>query len=164
MVIPEKTDSLKRVPNIGEELYFYDDGKCSESRQYKGIVCAVIPFEKANIEINPFTLDDWGPKGEYLGHHTDSIIQIWEQEKEDCDWLFAEETDYFIGFACHKYDDNILWFARTKNGGWFSMDIQSNWQGGRLDIDGEMTKQLEEEIENYKKWKAEHPESEKEEK
>ena len=24
-----------------------------------------------------------------------------------------------------------------KNGGWFSLDIQSGWQGGVLDIDGE---------------------------
>ena len=29
---------------------------------------------------------------------------------------------------------NCIWFARTKYGTWFSMDIQSNWQGGLLDV------------------------------
>ena len=35
----------------------------------------------------------------------------------------------------HKYN---LWFARTKDGGWYSLDIQSSWQGGRLDVTGEI--------------------------
>ncbi|MFR6305656.1 MAG: hypothetical protein ACLUNR_02360 [Bacilli bacterium] len=43
-------------------------------------------------------------------------------------------TDYFIGCYIPKYDNNLIWFARTKYGTWFSMDIQSNWQGGLLDV------------------------------
>ena len=36
------------------------------------------------------------------------------------------------------YDDNLIWFARDTSGGWFSMDIQSDWQSGRLDVDGKL--------------------------
>ena len=43
-------------------------------------------------------------------------------------------------FACEikDYDRNLIWFARTIDGGWFSMDVDKAWQGGRLDIDGKL--------------------------
>ena len=34
------------------------------------------------------------------------------------------------------YDENIIWFVRTVQGGWFSIDVQSSWQYGSLDVDG----------------------------
>ena len=34
------------------------------------------------------------------------------------------------------YDENIIWFVRTVQGGWFSIDVQSSWQHGSLDVDG----------------------------
>ena len=51
-------------------------------------------------------------------------------------WLYAENTDYFIELSCPIYDDNKLYAVRTVNDGWFTLDIQSSWQGGTLDVDG----------------------------
>ena len=67
-----------------------------------------------------------------------SLEDIWEDEIRQCDWLYSTETDYFIEASCPVYDDNNLWFARTKYGEWFSMDIQSWWQSGTLDVDGKI--------------------------
>lgn len=36
--------------------------------------------------------------------------------------------------------------VRTKNGGWFSINIQSSWQSGRLDVDNKAWNQL---LEDY---------------
>ena len=41
---------MERVPKVGEILDFYDDGKISNSRHCKCIVCKVVPFEEANLE------------------------------------------------------------------------------------------------------------------
>jgi hypothetical protein len=64
-----------------------------------------------------------------------NLLDIHSNEIKNCDWIFAPETDYFIEASCPVYDDNNLWFARTKDGGWFSMNIQSWWQSGELDVD-----------------------------
>ena len=50
------------------------------------------------------------------------------------------------------YDENTIWFVRTVQGGWFSMDVQNTWQSGSLDVDGsiynEVKKWFEEEYHN----------------
>lgn len=66
------------------------------------------------------------------------LWDIWNKEKTDTDWIFSEKTDYLIEASCPKYDEYNLWLARTKDGGWFSMNIQNNWQSGRLDVTGEI--------------------------
>lgn len=100
-------DSEKR------QIYnFFDDGKCSPSRLYKAYVKKVIPFNKADIHLKI--------------HLVNSAL--------NCSWIWNGDTDYFIGCYIPEYDDHLIWFARTKYGTWFSMDIQSNWQGGLLDV------------------------------
>ena len=64
-----------------------------------------------------------------------SLWDIWNiSESRDLIGYFSEKTDVLSEVSCPKYDENNLWFARTKDGGWFSMDIQSGWQGGLLDV------------------------------
>ena len=46
------------------------------------------------------------------------------------------------------YDENIIWFVRTVQGGWFSIDVQSSWQYGSLDVDGSIYKEIKEEYHN----------------
>ena len=60
-------------------------------------------------------------------------------------WLYAEETDFFVECEIPGYDENTIWFVRTVQGGWFSMDVQSSWQSGSLDVDGSIYKEV-------KKW------------
>ena len=46
------------------------------------------------------------------------------------------------------YDENTIWFVRTVQGGWFSIDVQSSWQYGSLDVDGSIYKEIKEEYHN----------------
>lgn len=100
------------IPKKKQIYNFFDDGKCSPSRLYKAYVKKVIPFNKADIHLKI--------------HLVNSAL--------DYDWIWNGDTDYFIGCYIPEYDNHLVWFARTKYGSWFSMDIQSNWQGGLLDV------------------------------
>lgn len=55
-------------------------------------------------------------------------------------WLYAEKTDYFIKCEIKGYDKDDIWFARTIQDGWFSMDVTNSWQSGELDVDGKNMK------------------------
>ena len=100
------------IPKKRQIYNFFDDGKCSPSRLYKAYVKKVIPFNKADIHLKI--------------HLVNNTL--------NCSWIWNGDTDYFIGCYIPEYDNNLIWFARTKYGTWFSMDIQSNWQGGLLDV------------------------------
>lgn len=108
------------IPKKRQIYNFFDDGKCSPSRLYKAYVKKVIPFNKADIHLKI--------------HLVNSAL--------DYDWIWNGDTDYFIGCYIPKYDNHLVWFARTKYGSWFSMDIQSNWQGGLLDVNRYITIQF----------------------
>lgn len=110
----------QKVPQVGDKYFFFDDGKITYSRMYQAKVVKVVPYNEA----------------------TDFLKNHFKNEVLDHDWLYAKETDYFIGCEIKDYDENIIWFVRTVDGGWFSMDIQSYWQGGRLDVSGECEEYL----------------------
>ncbi|MCH5167881.1 MAG: hypothetical protein J1F35_08385 [Erysipelotrichales bacterium] len=131
MKISLRANKQVSIPEVGKEYLFFDDGKTSPSRIFKAKVLRVIP---SNEEI---IVEKYNSDIQWLV--PTPIQKVHKAEASHCDWLFAEETDYFIECSIPKYDDNPIWFARTKDGGWFSMDIQSFWQGGRLDVDGLIT-------------------------
>lgn len=125
---------MKEVPEVGKYYHFFDDGKTSLSRHY---ICKceriITPEEAKEIMINV--------PNEYVDDIMDniSLYEHWhDNEMPGHDWLYAKDTDYFVECSCPKYDEHNLWFVRTDDGGWFSMDIQSSWQAGRLDVDGEI--------------------------
>jgi hypothetical protein len=68
---------MKQIPEIGKTYNCFDDGKISHSRLYTVDVVDVIPFE--NID--------------------EDTLNEWKEKVEECDWLFAKETDYFIKTA-----------------------------------------------------------------
>ena len=123
--------NTKNIPKVGEFYHFFDDGKLSSSRHYICKCEKIIPFnEFKNIH---FTSEN-------------SLYDIWESQINDYDWLYAKETDYAIICSCPKYDENDLYFVRTIDGGWFSIDIQSAWQSGRLDITSEIFNKIIDDI------------------
>lgn len=138
--MPNKEIKLKPLPEVGKEYHFWDDGKTSPSRHY---ICRVerilTPKEAMKFVIDvpmqdPNTLNTWTEQFSLYDH--------WKEEAPQHPWLFAENTDAFIEISCPSYDDHNLWCVRIKDGGWFSLDIQSWWQGGRLDVDGEIYKEV----------------------
>lgn len=130
-------DKLKPAPKVGEYYHFWDDGKTSQSRHYICKCERVLNNKKAKKEIVKISNWDFVKNKEFF---TDvSLFDFWKNNVvPNHKWLFDTETDYFVECSCPKYDENNLWFVRTKDGGWFSMNIQNGWQGGELDVTGEI--------------------------
>ena len=114
---------MKRIPKTGEKLKFWDDGKVGHSRRYVAKVNGV------------FAPDDVKRIFVIRGDDEMSVYDIWLEQADECDWVYAKETDVFVRCFIPGYDDNDIWFVRTKQGGWFSIDCQSGWQSGYLDVD-----------------------------
>ena len=134
----KKETTLKPVPKVGEFYHFFDDGKTGPSRHYICRCERVVTSEEAK-SIMVRVPDEECTKDNPV-YNDISLYDHWhDNEMPNHDWLYETETDYFVECSCPVYDENNLWFVRTKhNGGWFSMDIQSWWQSGRLDVTGEI--------------------------
>ena len=143
---------MKPIPEIGKFYHFFDDGKTSPGRHYICKVERILTMDEAKNE--PIVVPNWAEclERDDLTYTLATIYDNWQDEIERCDWLFDTETDYFIECSCPKYDENNLWFVRTKDGGWFSMDIQSSWQGGTLDVTGDIFESVVSEIRDNPKW------------
>lgn len=106
----------KPIPKVNQTCMFFDDGKISYSRMYQATVKQVMVYDDA----------------------PDKVKKAFERESKTHDWIWNKTTDYIIACDIKDYDKNLIWFARTVDGGWFSMDVDKSWQCGRLDIDGEL--------------------------
>lgn len=106
----------KPIPKVNQTCMFFDDGKISYSRMYQATVKQVMVYDDA----------------------PDKVKKAFERESKTHDWIWNKTTDYIIACEIKDYDKNLIWFARTTDGGWFSMDVDKSWQGGRLDIDGKL--------------------------
>ena len=106
----------KPIPKVNQTCMFFDDGKISYSRMYQAIVKQVMVYDDA----------------------PDKVKKAFERESKTHDWIWNKTTDYIIACDIKDYDNNLIWFARTVDGGWFSMDVDKSWQGGSLDVDGKL--------------------------
>lgn len=106
----------KPIPKVNQTCMFFDDGKISYNRMYQATVKQVMVYDDA----------------------PDKVKKAFERESKTHDWIWNKTTDYIIACDIKDYDNNLIWFARTVDGGWFSMDVDKSWQGGRLDIDGKL--------------------------
>ncbi len=127
---------MQPLPEIGKVYKFYNDGEVKESMQYDALVLDVISIGDARDE-----LVDWFDP-EFCMMTTRELYDVWLEESCFTSWIFAKDTDYLIECAIPEYDVNHIWFARTKEGDWFSMSIQSNWQRGILDVTNKLTEKL----------------------
>ena len=139
-----------RVPQVGEKLHFFDDGKVGDSRHYMAVVTHVLTPEQAKCV---FVVDAISfSESHFIDFEENkslSLLDVHAEEVKCCDWIFADQTDYFIACSIPEFDNHIIWFVRKKDGGWFSMDIQSDWQGGYLDVDGECYQRMVDEGYTY---------------
>ena len=139
-----------RVPQVGEKLHFFDDGKVGDSRHYMAVVTHVLTPEQAKcvFVVDAINFSECHSI-DFEENKSLSLLDVHAEEVKSCDWIFAEQTDYFIACSIPEFDNHIIWFVRKKDGGWFSMDIQSDWQGGYLDIDGECYQRMVDEGYTY---------------
>ena len=110
---------LQPVPEVGKEYHIFDDGKVSMGRHYIAEILEVIPFGEASTDLK----------------------YAWAEQVKDCYWLYSELCDYFVK-AKSDFDSEPLYFVRTTDGGWFSLDYPNVWMSARLDIDGSLYKQM----------------------
>ena len=104
------------MPQIGKRYHFFEDGKTSASRHYIFEVTKIIPFAEI----------------------TDSeLLDFYDTEVRECDWLYRPTTDFFIYGKRVKPDNTLVddefIFVRTVWNGWFSFNVC--WEDGELDVD-----------------------------
>lgn len=114
------------LPEVGKRYHFFEDGKSGPSRHYIVEITKIIPFEEIT-------------DGE--------LLDTYDTEVDECDFLFAPETDYFV-YGRKVLPNNVLdmndefIFIRTHDGGWFSFG--KFWYDGELDVTGEIYKRVSE--------------------
>lgn len=115
---------MKAIPEVGEFYHFWDDGKTSPSRHY---ICRVERVVSPNVARSiKVMVPEWHYGTNETEYVETTLYDHWKIQVANHDWLYADDTDYFVEASCPKYDEHNLWFIRTKNGGWFSMDVQSS--------------------------------------
>ena len=132
------------VPEVGKFYHFFDDGKTSTSRHYICKVERIItPEEAKHILVKvPSDIQSIENDGELVYDLIDLYKHWHENQMPNHNWLYNINTDYFIEISCPTFDKNNLWAVRTKDGGWFTMDIESFWQSGRIDVTEEIFKNV----------------------
>ena len=118
-------------PQIGKSYHFYDDGKPSESRHYFAKIERIVPMK-------------------YVRRRMKELTWAWRNEAIHSAHLYAAKSDYAIAASIKGYEDHrLVWFFRTKNGGWFSIDYPRFWMSGRIDVTCDILKTIVEYHENY---------------
>ncbi len=109
-------------PVLGQSYHYFDDGKIRLSRRLDVEITSIIPFNEIDSE----------------------TLLSWETEVNQCRWLYAKNTDYFVKGSLDTGDNEIkeIIFVRCIYNGWFSL----GWWAGRLDTDGTLNATLEEEL------------------
>lgn len=145
--------SLKSLPIIGKKYPFFDDGKVSFSRLYIATVKRIIPFEELENTMVDAPNKEWREGwGEDPSLKPESLLTLWQEDVEHLNWIFNTKTDYIVEAEVKDDIVETQYFARTKNYGWFSLGCGRCDVGGRLDVDLEYIKNLEElDEKEYKK-------------
>jgi hypothetical protein len=88
------------IPVVGKTYHYFDDGKIKLSRRGEVVITQVIPFEKID----------------------EDTLNYWQAEVEECYWLYAPKTDFFVKAESTLSDSPFhdITFVRTKVGNWFS--------------------------------------------
>lgn len=141
----------KPLPDIGKKYHFFDDGKVTPSRHNVAEIVSYIPFsEFGNVKytdlLSKEEAENYRPDD---GQVDPTLLDIWKMEVDWATWLYAPETDYAVKTSIPNYDKNPIFFVRTKDGGWFSIDTVSGWESGRLDIDGTRFESLKEDFKEF---------------
>lgn len=148
-----------QIPVLGKEYYFFDDGKISPSRCYKAKITGIYPYkEKINVKAFDYNSNEYKEmpiqeihKKEVDNHRQKESFKVLGGDTTvGAPWLYAEKTDYFIKCEINGYDKDDIWFARTIQDGWFSMNVTNSWQSGYLDVDGKRYEEAKHYFDFYK--------------
>lgn len=118
----------------GNRYHFFDDGKLSPSRHYIATIKRVLTGKEAKKMVIK------GRDG-----IEQSLYAWWEMDRIDCPWVFKVETEYFLEIEIPGYGKNEIHYAVQANSGdWFTLGIDCEFDGGSLDISGDLFNTWEE--------------------
>ena len=114
-----------RVPQVGEKLHFFDDGKLQNNRHYIAECVKILtPEEAKNYKLSEVNT---------LYEYRENAYKVFKE-------FYKSSTDYFLGCTIPNYFDSIVWFVRNPDNDWTILDIQDDWIAGILDTDNELYK------------------------
>lgn len=150
LVVKNYRDRVKGLPKVGQIYKFYDKGKVNYTRQFDAKVIRIISKEQSTSITFPLYV---GYNGEYTTYidndnpvkeASKSLYDVWKDEQYEWDNIYLKNNDYFVECSIPEYDDNTIWFVRGADDSWCSLNIQSDWQYGCLDVDNKLTEILKE--------------------
>lgn len=118
------------IPEVGKEYHIFDDGKVKPTRHWTARITELILFSDCTDE---------------------KVIDAWKSDVEECPWLYSETTDYIVKAEAPEYNrEDALYFVRTTDGGWFSLDYPNWFSSARLDIDSSLYNKMQELLQEAK--------------
>ena len=130
------------VPIVGSNLKFFDDGKISKWRIYNAKVTYIIYKDSAKnykLEFPDKTskklYDFW--QDEINNHINTENFQVLPYKIGE-PWLYARDTDFFVFCDIPEYSDLSVIFVRDVENRWFSLGYPNSFDGGILDVTGEL--------------------------
>ena len=147
-----KKETKSDLPVIGEEYYFYDDGKINLSRQYLVMVTKVVPYAEGRTKL--YRVDKEDVSANLPEHLQDRNVHpipwgaLFDLSAKGHNRMFSKTTDYFVEAEYIENNPSLntekpykLLFARS-HGGFYTIDPFFN---GRLDVTGSLTETLSKE-------------------
>ena len=128
--------SLAPIPKKGETYYFYLCGKIKIKDEFEAIIEQVIPYEEGE----QYCVRQYYAELEDVVETP--ILDIWLENQDSTFWLLAETTDYIIEASIPNLTPCKIYFARTIDGEWYSLEVNTPRHLGLLDVTGEYHNKL----------------------
>lgn len=133
-------ETLAPIPEVGKEYSFFLDGRVKEEDKYLARVLAIYPFE-ATAKKMIYKYDDV-----YEEVIPNPLMDLWLEAVMDVFWILSEQTDYIVELHIPILCPQNVYVARTVDGGWHAFETTSSRQFGILDVTGELTAKLQEDL------------------
>ena len=134
--------NYSKIPKVNAVYKFFDDGKIRESRMYDATVKFLLTKEQAKEHTlyfpNKNILNLYDFWQEEINNHIDRENFHVLPAKIGEPWLYARDTDFFVFCKIPEYSDLSVIFVRDVENRWFSLGYPNSFDGGVLDVTGEL--------------------------
>lgn len=120
------------VPELYGYYDFWDNDRREEKYHYFAWVMDIITPDRAKNIILPVpthNFDDGTVTNVEM-----SLYERWEEEVLFCNDIYQDFTDFFIKANIPGYSENPVYFVRSKDGTWYSIDTTEINTKGKLEI------------------------------
>lgn len=133
-----------KLPELYKEYYCYDDGKYNLGRQYKVLIFRIVDLSKETDEFIEKCLRKAKEDEAFDDPQKFLVFGISYEREYPMVEIFAHDYNETGWFGLGEYNELFKILTDTAHEEW-----NNYWCCGRLDIDGTITKQIEEYIKKY---------------